>query len=293
MENSINRLSIHSNETMNNGKDYLNEVDSYYRDSEETYDKYWSKQHIHYGIWLPGTENFEEALENTTLEIARRLNIQPGNLILDAGCGTGGSAHLIANRYSCKVYGITFAETHFLRAKASETDEVRFWRGDFNHTEFEDASFDGIYAIESVCHTPDKSDFIKEAKRLLKPEGRLILSDYFLNIPEHELKPKDVKLYRDWISRWSIQNLAVHKEFQSLLIENGFVNVINEDFSKEIYPTSRYMSSSKRGVPILYLLYKLGRIPRKMLDNHIGGYKQKQALDRGIWSYRIISAIKG
>lgn len=273
-------------------ENYLEEVDSYYRESEATYDRFWSKNHIHYGIWFEDTKNFEEALENTPIEIAKRLSIKEDSLILDAGCGVGGSAHLISRKFNCTVYGITYAENHFERAKKTETKFVKFWRGDYNNTPFEDNTFDGIYAIESVCHTPDKRDFMKEALRLLKPNGKLVLSDYFLNVPDHELNPKDAKLYRDWIKRWSIQNLAVYSEFERDLEDTGFRDIKNEDFSKEIYPTSRYMSTSRRGVPILYLLYLLRRIPRKLLDNHIGGYKQKQALDRGIWSYRIFSATK-
>ena len=71
------------------------EIADYYNQTLDHYKIWWNlseTQSVHYGIWHPDTPNFNEALRNTNREMATLAGIKPGQHVLDAGCGVGGSS---------------------------------------------------------------------------------------------------------------------------------------------------------------------------------------------------------
>ncbi len=104
--------------------------------------------------------------------------------MLDAGCGLGGSAIWLAQQFGAEVVGVNLVASQVYRARRSAyrhgvSDRVRFERRDFTRTGFPEGNFDVVWAIESICHTSDKPAFLVEARRLLKPGGRLVVADLF------------------------------------------------------------------------------------------------------------------
>merc|ERR1712194_282727 len=59
-------------------------------------------------------------------------------------------------------------------------DQVELVQGDFMKLPFPDASFDGVYAIESTCHAPDRSGVYGEILRVLKPGGFFVCYEWCL-----------------------------------------------------------------------------------------------------------------
>src|SRR2546430_12085292 len=92
--------------------------------------------------------------------------------------GVGGSAIWLARTFDVQMVGITPVSSQVERARGfaaqrGVSDRVRFAKEDYLHTSFPDASFDVIWAVESICHAADKAAFYREARRLLRPGGRL------------------------------------------------------------------------------------------------------------------------
>lgn len=142
---------------------------------------------IHAGYWHGPDDHasFTEAQDQfTDLLIAeiQDLQLQPGQHVLDLGCGTGRPAIRLAQATGCEVTGITVSQTQVelanQRASAEGvSQQVRFQYGDALQIPFPDASFDAVWAIESMFHMPDRAQVMSEINRVLRPGGALLIAD--------------------------------------------------------------------------------------------------------------------
>jgi ubiquinone/menaquinone biosynthesis C-methylase UbiE len=119
-----------------------------------------------------------------------RLTERLGNLlalssrdhVLDVACGRGESAIFLATQFGCRVTGIDLGETNVAyatsRAQAANVSAlVRFELGDAERLYDPDASFDVVLCECAFCTFPDKRAAAREFARVLRPGGRLGLSD--------------------------------------------------------------------------------------------------------------------
>lgn len=106
------------------------------------------------------------------------LSLCAGRTVLDAACGFGyGSA--ILSRAAEQVTGIDLSEERIRYARFRYADSrVSFQRMDVTRTDFPDNRFDRVVSIETFEHIPEDLAhvFLSEMKRVLKPDGLLILS---------------------------------------------------------------------------------------------------------------------
>ena len=63
--------------------------------------------HYHHGVWQ-SDEDWDTALENAVLDLAR--HVEPGSTVLDLGCGWGGPASVLKERYGCPVRCVTVSQ---------------------------------------------------------------------------------------------------------------------------------------------------------------------------------------
>jgi ubiquinone/menaquinone biosynthesis C-methylase UbiE len=149
--------------------------------------------------------------------------IKATDKVLDAGCGIGGSSIFLASTLGCKVTGITLSERQVQQAtgnaKQKGIDElVDFRTINYCATDFPDESFDVVWGCESICYADSKEQFIKEAFRLLKPGGRLVVADGFVS----DFENNDNPIIRQWLDGWQVNYLESPKRFEMFMQQSGF-----------------------------------------------------------------------
>jgi phosphatidylethanolamine/phosphatidyl-N-methylethanolamine N-methyltransferase len=149
---------------------------------------------------------FGPTLHPGRLQAIQRMNIQPGERVLEVGVGTGINLSLYPK--DAAITGIDFSDAMLEKARerAARKDmrNTRLLQMDAADLKFADGSFDIVYAPYLISVVPDPVKVAQEMRRVCRPGGRII----FLN---HFLSPNPL-LSR--IERW-ISPFTIHIGFKS------------------------------------------------------------------------------
>ena len=131
--------------------------------------------------WLLG-ESFHPGGLRLTERLGAKLGLTEQSRVLDVAAGKGASALLLAERFGCSVTGVDFShrnvqEATQISAERRLTERVRFEYADAEALPFPDASFDAVVCECAFCTFPDKTRAAGEFARVLRPGGRVGLSD--------------------------------------------------------------------------------------------------------------------
>ena len=97
-----------------------------------------------------------------------------GRRVLDAGCGTGYGSAILA-KHSASVVGVDISREAVEEARKAAPD-ARFFQGDCAAVGLRDASVDVVVAFEVIEHLAAWQSMLEEARRVLRPDGQLIVS---------------------------------------------------------------------------------------------------------------------
>ncbi len=111
--------------------------------------------------------------------VANDLAIGLGDKVLDLGCGCGAIAEHMAELTGATPYGINLDESQIEKAwRNPNLVRSNFSVGDFNKAlEFDDGTFDAVYAIQPLTYLTDHDFTFGEVFRVLKPGGRFVMND--------------------------------------------------------------------------------------------------------------------
>lgn len=223
--------------------------DSFQRYYEEAGPDYaaWSPHfNMHFGFFRRDMNPFarEAMLEQMNREVLDRLHLtSPNPRILDIGCGLAATLRSIARALpSVELHGITLVPWQLEQAcrlnhSDPRTANIHLSLADYEHTGFPSESFDSVYAIESSCYSagPSKSRFLREAHRLLRPGGRIVVADGFVG-PGNFRGPQQA-IYRKLCDCWAIENMGQIDAFTSELDRNGFRDIVVEQIQARVTPS--------------------------------------------------------
>ena len=225
----------------------------YYSEAGPDYGLWSRRLNMHFGYWRWPMNPFgrEAMLEGMNAEVLRRLEVAPDApaQLCDMGCGVGTPARYMANmRPRARVTGLTLVPWQIERARelnriAGVADRVEVLQADYTAAPFAAESFDAAYAIESACYAPgkDKAPLLQEARRLLRPGGRLVIADGFLRT-DAPMNPVLAWAYEHISRCWSLpEGFGNIHDFRAALEASGFVDVKVEDISMRIVPSAMHI----------------------------------------------------
>jgi MPBQ/MSBQ methyltransferase len=222
----------------------------YYEEAGPDYAAWSPNFNMHFGFFRWGMNPFhrEHMLEQMNREVLRRLNLDSNSpriphRILDMGCGLGATLRSLARQLpSAELHGITLVPWQLEQGRAlnqfnPEGAQITLTLGDYQHAPYSSASFDAIYAIESSCYAPgaNKSAFLREAHRLLRPGGRIVVADGFLG--PGKLRGPQRSICRTLCDCWAIDTLGEIGPFTSELERLGFREIVVEQMQSRVTPS--------------------------------------------------------
>jgi len=179
--------------------------------------------------------------KQTTEEFVSTLNLKPGMKVLDIGCGTGGSAFYMAEKYGVHVLGVDLSQNmldiaymHKGEMPEKVQNLVQFRYLDATQACFPENYFDVVYSRDAIMHIADKEPLYEKILTWLKPGGTLLNSEY-VHGRNH---PNLSRAYLDYLKDRCYQLLTVH-DYGQLLKKVGFKEV------KAIDKTAEFISILK------------------------------------------------
>jgi phosphatidylethanolamine/phosphatidyl-N-methylethanolamine N-methyltransferase len=126
---------------------------------------------------------FGPALHPGRLQAIQRMNIQPGERVLEVGVGTGINLSLYPKQ--AMVTGIDFSVSMLEKARDRVARKglrnMRLLQMDAADLKFSDDSFDIVYAPYLISVVPDPVRVAREMRRVCRPGGRIIFLNHFLS----------------------------------------------------------------------------------------------------------------
>jgi ubiquinone/menaquinone biosynthesis C-methylase UbiE len=117
-----------------------------------------------------------------TRRVARVARLDRCSRVLDIACGKGGTPLLLAQEIECSVVGVDLSEKKIVLARdrshaENSNGSLEFIVADAEELPFLDATFDAIISECSFSVLPNKEKAAQEMSRVLKPRGRLVITD--------------------------------------------------------------------------------------------------------------------
>ncbi|MCC6727627.1 MAG: methyltransferase domain-containing protein [Saprospiraceae bacterium] len=274
------------------------DITNYYDHTETHYRQFWKMEQsmgLHYGVWDKDTKTLAEAIVNTNRQLALLGELTANDLVLDAGCGVGGSSIFLAKNIGCQVTGITLSERQVRTASGFAAQNgvahlARFERMDYTKTRFPDHHFDVVWAIESMQTASDKSLFFKEMQRVLKPGGRLLIADVF---KEGNWKITDTPVMQTMLHGWAMSDILNTDQLSDLAKSHSFELAKNVDVTKQVRKSiHKYRWFAMAGM-VGTKWYNLFHNATHFSKVHYKtGFAQYRAWKQGLWSYRLLEIRK-
>lgn len=179
------------------------------------------------GYWESDSRTAREASENLVDRLLAFLPRRSGT-VLDVACGFGATTrHLLRHFEAVKITGVDISDAQMEVCRVN-APVCSFLRMDATHLGFPNDSFDVVLCVEAAFQFDTRQRFLEEARRVLRPGGRLLMSDLL-----HE--PRAEALSRRLHPENYLKDPA---SYEALLTGLGFTDVVVVDATEECWTRS-------------------------------------------------------
>lgn len=208
---------------------HYDELDYFYRDV-------WG-DHVHHGLWLQGNESRQEAVRQLVKTVAEKAGIEGGDRVCDIGCGYGATSRMLAKEYGAQVTAMTISPAQHAYARDLPRDAAspEYLCGDWLSNGLPEASFDAAIALESSEHMPDLSAFFQQARRVLRPGGRLVVTAWLSC--EHPTPRQERWLLEPICREGRMPQMGTMEEYRRQAMAAGFAVDSADDVSHQVERT--------------------------------------------------------
>ncbi|KAJ3670686.1 hypothetical protein LUZ60_008112 [Juncus effusus] len=161
----------------------------------------------------------------TTKEFVSKLDLKPGQKVLDVGCGIGGGDFYMADNFEVHVVGIDLSVNMIsfaLERAIGRKCTVEFEVADCTKKDYGEGAFDVVYSRDTILHIQDKPALFKNFYNWLKPGGKVLISDYCKS------PGKPTEEFAAYIKQRGY-DLHDVKAYGKMLEDAGFHDVVAED----------------------------------------------------------------
>ncbi len=274
------------------------DVRTYYEQTNFDYRAVWNNGDnlaVHFGYYDEHAHKHQDALQNMNRALADLAGVQAGEQVLDAGCGLGSACFWLAEHRQAKATGISIVPRQIADcqrvARERNIHGVDFMEADFCNMPFTDASFDVVWACESICHADRKIDFCREAFRVLRPGGRLVIADFIRS--DRPVPARGESLLSAWLRPWAILDIDTKAEYLTHLQTAGFARAEVRDVTPHVRVSLRNLHElCTKWLPYGRIMRFFHIVNDIRLNNVRASIAQYEALQEGAWFYGMILAHK-
>ncbi|MEH2071051.1 MAG: methyltransferase domain-containing protein [Nostoc sp.] len=219
-------------------------IQRFYDASSGLWEQIWG-EHMHHGYYgADGSEKKDRRQAQIDLieELLIWAGVQVASNILDVGCGIGGSSLYLAEKFNAQATGITLSPVQAARAteralEANLSQKTQFQVADAQAMPFADNSFDLVWSLESGEHMPDKTKFMQECYRVLKPGGTFIMVTWCHRATdESALTADEEKHLQDIYRVYFLPYVISLPEYASIARQLPLNNIRTADWSQAVAP---------------------------------------------------------
>lgn len=201
--------------------------------------------------------------------LCKYVKLDANSYILDAGCGNGNTLFKLVETYSCKGLGISLSDLEIRKATGFSKKRAPLINCRFLVHDFEKplpGKFDLIYAIESIKHSANIENVIRNFADQLNPKSLLIIVDDFTK-KEVSNKYYLSFLEKTWFSKTLKENYIIEKAHENnlkLIDSIDFTDKIHKMPVEEINHKIKMLTLLRKTIPLKYF--------RNITDIFIAGF---------------------
>lgn len=278
-------------------------IQTFYDDSSGLWEQIWG-EHMHHGYYgADGRQRKDRRQAQIDLidECLAWAEVHQASQVLDCGCGIGGSALDLAQRFKAQVSGITLSPVQANRAQeraaaanlASDSPPCAdFQVANALQTPFADHSFDLVWSMESGEHMPDKVGFLQECYRVLEPGGKLLMMTWCHRPTDSLAGPLTAAEQQqlDWIYQvYGLPYVVSLPEYEAIAHSCGFREIKTADWSQAVAPFWDDVIASALTVEALTGLMQAGL---GTVQGALALGPMRQGLHNGLIRYGLLQGVR-